>query len=1004
MKLLKKSLCLLIVAIMMFTMVIGTTLSASADAFVIQRQWETKWKSVYVGGRNLYDTACGIFAIVNAVGYLTGDAPDVYSAAVWANSIGAFNTASFGGTDRTTLYPRIQAKYGTQYGFTCDVSSGSGYWSTAASSKLKNHLANGGVAIGHVPGHFIAIVGYDSSNNKFHVYDSAPSSSRGTATYGTTGLGDCWVTESRLSTGKLDLDWFCLLTSTGPKINKTELNTLLASSAKVSHKNYSAENLQALRVAYDAAAVVNNNDKATQTEVDAAKNTLLNALLNTSTKTVLSAGKSYTATNANRGDDFDDDGKRLTDGAKGSKEGGESVYSGFGADAEIVIDLGSVQKADTFTAYLAAGKWGIDLPHSIYSDVYVSTDNQTYTKAASSSAALQTSGTGVYDSGWTTYILTATSDKQLDARYVKFVLKNYDADGSKFIWVDEVEVARYTGSHITDGVYISGVNSKVKAGETIIFTPAYNNGVINSGYDAANLMWTMNVIAKNNGDGSFTVKTAVAGSGDASISYTLAADEILIASHAWETGADTPIGDSEANFKKLSAYEVGDKIYLSGVNVNYAFNNIGAFVTSSENNGSASVGGNNTGVEQLEGGKLFWLTHYNNNSVEGAGTIFTDTYLGGAWFLHIAFKPTNVENVYQITAISDGTDVGDGTPLAIPNGGFVYCLNYGNNYPEVNADGSGIDYTSPNCSSATNDAMTWKVGDMLRISGIDTLNKTIPTTTVNTNWYDDNYVCTANYVMYDPNADENAPDYDTTVYENMLWITHFNNTQAEGAGVIVTDSSIGGSGWNSYYAFAPVAGTNEYELVATSLGAHVGGATMPQIPTGGFIYAINPGNNYPLLNESGDTVGQYPDLPDYTSDNCFRMLEAVEKWEIGDRFVFGNLDLKGQTMPTATPNVMWYEDEYVCTSTYHGLSENTDTDTDIDTDIIIGMLGDVNNDGTIDQYDYILIKRHYFETRLLTVEELTRADVNRDSAVDQFDYILVARHYFGTFTISQDVE
>ena len=62
-------------------------------------------------------------------------------------------------------------------------------------------------------------------------------------------------------------------------------------------------------------------------------------------------------------------------------------------------------------------------------------------------------------------------------------------------------------------------------------------------------------------------------------------------------------------------------------------------------------------------------------------------------------------------------------------------------------------------------------------------------------------------------------------------------------------------------------------------------------------------------------------------------------------------------------------------------------------------LGDVNNDGKIDQYDYILVKRHYFGTRYLTDDEMTRGDVNRDGKVDQYDYILICRHYFGTFVI-----
>jgi len=163
----------------------------------------------------MYQTACGIFSIVNTVGYVTGNEMDVMEVGRWANSIGAFNTASFGGTDRSVLYPRLQAKYGEKYGFTIGWMG----YATAASSTLKNHLAAGGVAIGHVPGHFIAIVGYNSSNGKFHVYDSAPSSGRGTNTTGATGYGDCWVTQSRLSTGKLDLDWFCLMTGTGYPIN-----------------------------------------------------------------------------------------------------------------------------------------------------------------------------------------------------------------------------------------------------------------------------------------------------------------------------------------------------------------------------------------------------------------------------------------------------------------------------------------------------------------------------------------------------------------------------------------------------------------------------------------------------------------------------------------------------------------------------------------------------------------------------------------------------------------
>lgn len=67
--------------------------------------------------------------------------------------------------------------------------------------------------------------------------------------------------------------------------------------------------------------------------------------------------------------------------------------------------------------------------------------------------------------------------------------------------------------------------------------------------------------------------------------------------------------------------------------------------------------------------------------------------------------------------------------------------------------------------------------------------------------------------------------------------------------------------------------------------------------------------------------------------------------------------------------------------------------------VVEGSLGDVNGDGAINQYDYILVKRHYFGTRLLTDVEMLPADVNSDDVVNQYDYILIKRHYFGTYTI-----
>ncbi len=213
-------LCALALLLTALPAIVMTSEPLTAEAAVthlpVQRQYDAKWKNYYIGGRSMYQTACGIFSIVNSVGWLTGKSMDVMEVGRWAYSIKAFNYSS-GGTTRSLLYPKLQAKYGAQYGFTVDCNGTEGYWAGASSSRLKNHLAGGGVAIAHVKGHFIAVVDYDPNTNKFRVFDSAPSSARGSNVYGEYGLGDVWLSQNFLQTTyKMTIDWYCLLSATTP--------------------------------------------------------------------------------------------------------------------------------------------------------------------------------------------------------------------------------------------------------------------------------------------------------------------------------------------------------------------------------------------------------------------------------------------------------------------------------------------------------------------------------------------------------------------------------------------------------------------------------------------------------------------------------------------------------------------------------------------------------------------------------------------------------------------
>ena len=150
--------------------------------------------------------------------------------------------------------------------------------------------------------------------------------------------------------------------------------------------------------------------------------------------------------------------------------------------------------------------------------------------------------------------------------------------------------------------------------------------------------------------------------------------------------------------------------------------------------------------------EMFWLTHYADGTVEGSGVIYTEEDTAGGWWIHVAFAPiAGADNAYEIVEITNGLSDGSAAKVAVPEGGFVWASNYGNNYPAIGGYGDdAIDYTSPNCTDAINRATAWKVGDKFVISGVDF--ETIPTSTPDVKWYDDAYVCTATIAPYVPGS------------------------------------------------------------------------------------------------------------------------------------------------------------------------------------------------------------------------------------------------------------
>ena len=67
-------------------------------------------------------------------------------------------------------------------------------------------------------------------------------------------------------------------------------------------------------------------------------------------------------------------------------------------------------------------------------------------------------------------------------------------------------------------------------------------------------------------------------------------------------------------------------------------------------------------------------------------------------------------------------------------------------------------------------------------------------------------------------------------------------------------------------------------------------------------------------------------------------------------------------------------------------------------------LGDINTDGNVNQYDYILAKRAHFNTITFNETQKLLGDMDVDGDNDQYDYILIKRIHFKNYSTDKTVE
>lgn len=341
---------------------------------------------------------------------------------------------------------------------------------------------------------------------------------------------------------------------------KGTLKNAIDTAKHARYSSYSQGEWDALNSAYSSAVSVYNSASSKDADYKNARTALETALKGSSGDSVLSTGKSYTANATGRTDDFDDDGKKLTDGVKGYIDPGTNKYAGWVNTAEIVIDLGATKSSNLYTVYFAAGDWGVAIPTEEQLTVEIlgsDSANGEFTSLGKTNKILRTNVNG----NWNMMTATLSNTASASKRFIKFKITNTAANG--YIWLDEVEVAA-GNEKLNSGVYINGINERVDSGDCHIFTPAFGTVTVEN----ANHNWTGNLIAKWDAAKNAYVVTSINAGGGAAPNITLANDEILIAAHNWESGVtEGAVAGSAANSAAVFAAQPGDVVQLYGIDV-----------------------------------------------------------------------------------------------------------------------------------------------------------------------------------------------------------------------------------------------------------------------------------------------------------------------------------------------------------------------------------------------------------------------------------------------------
>lgn len=287
---------------------------------------------------------------------------------------------------------------------------------------------------------------------------------------------------------------------------------------------------------------------------------------------------------------------------------------------------------------------------------------------------------------------------------------------------------------------------------------------------------------------------------------------------------------------------------------------------------------------------------------EGAGVIYTSStdgtlspYGSFDWWNVVTFEWSEADGCYTVAEVNANAGTAKGN-IKIPENGFAYCVNTGNNWPELYAKdpvtyagyANAPDYTSAHASDSFAYAATLKKGDKVYLYGTDLKNIVILNN--GANWYADEFESNSfikigseesGKTAYNPNnATEIKPEYS-------FGINAINTTVKEGQSMLLTPSygkTVTAKGNNYNWSRIAVFDWSEKDgaYVLISLDASVGNGMEKNaiIPPNGFAISVNKGNDY---SASGGI--------NYVNATSSNVYDNIAEIEIGTKVYLEGIDI-----------------------------------------------------------------------------------------------------------------